>query len=136
MAGAQASRVYRCGRCGAESTRAVGFVQGGFRAPGSWLCRPCVALERDRRFARSARRLAGTGLVAAAALVAVPAGESPLAWLRGLAALATNLALFPMLVAPLVILAHEAGHWLAARLLGFDVHAVQIGSGRKLASFV
>jgi len=123
---------YRCERCGAESARAQGFVrQNSFGRARRWRCRPCLALERDRAFPSQARWIAGLGIVAGALLIALPPSRLP--WLHTLAAIALNLAVLPLLLLPLVILVHEAGHWLAARALGFDVHSVQIGTGRMLA---
>jgi hypothetical protein len=132
VAGTETPRSYRCERCGAEGTRAPAFVrQNSFGRARRWACRPCLELARERAFPREARWTAALGLLAGAALVADP-GWPPL---RFLAALVLNVCVVPMLLLPLVIATHEAGHWLAARALGFDVHAVRIGTGRPLAEF-
>ncbi|HEV8321944.1 MAG TPA: site-2 protease family protein [Myxococcota bacterium] len=73
------------------------------------------------------RWLAWVGMFAVLSALAGLAGQA-----NGWAAF--NVALFVVLWA-LMVVAHELGHAVAARLTGFDVHWISIGTGPRVASF-
>ncbi len=132
---ADAAELRRCEDCGFASPEATGFQRrgGGLRRTRA-LCGACAARADDRAGRRAFLQLtllwpmAGTLCLLAHRLVAAPASES-LASRLGWAFL--NLSLF-LAGLVLVIPAHEAGHALVGRLVGWRVVGVTLGHGPLL----
>lgn len=107
-----------CAHCGAAAFPGERFARTGWRRRA--ICPHCREAHRSRGLWRDLLLLAGW--LALAAMLAPPVAVLA-------AVLAVNLALLLLALAAGVVL-HEAGHAVVARALGFDVHAVRIGSGR------
>ncbi|MCA9793182.1 MAG: M50 family metallopeptidase [Candidatus Eremiobacteraeota bacterium] len=102
--------IHSCRRCGLAAPIASAFEEG--------LCLACQRRAR-RRAIFMLRALAMAGLL----LLAVTAYEGDY--------LLLNLAV-AMVWRSLASMAHEAAHWLVARLLGYDIVGVTLGQGRPL----
>lgn len=114
----------RCRRCGATTPDPRAFRRRAWPGTGS-VCPTCAS--------QVARR--STGALLGAAAICLPVGVIGGA-LGGASPLWQAVALWGgfFWLAMAQAVPHEAGHAVAAHLLGFRVHRVQLGDGRQVAS--
>jgi Tetratricopeptide repeat len=119
--------IYRCNRCGIETREPTCFVDGASRAPRG-LAVTCITCARSRRSSPGLRFIAG--LFGAIAL--------PLVFLLAVQPSAKR-QIFAVIIAafvmqPLIVVLHELGHFITARLLGLQASLITLGAGHKLWS--
>jgi tetratricopeptide (TPR) repeat protein len=116
--------VYRCNRCGVESTEATCFVGAPNKA--SPLVRTCITCGRPPQTSSQLRNV-----FALCWLLLLP-----LFFLIGFkeksSAIFPELLLAACLIEPLALILHEMGHFLTARLLGLEVSLITLGVGPNI----
>jgi Zn-dependent protease len=119
--------IYRCNRCGIESREPTCFLDGEMRAPRG-LAVTCITCNQSHGSSRGLRFVAG--LFGAIAL--------PVMFLLALEPNAKRQIVAVILAAfvmqPLIVVLHELGHFLTARLLGLQASLITLGAGYKLWS--
>ena len=114
--------VYRCSRCGVESNEPSCFLSETDKA--SPLIRTCITCGQPAPMTSRSRTVFGIfGVLLLPLLIALLAfkDKSPLIFPR--------LLLAACVIQPLVLILHEFGHVLTARLLGLEVNRVTLGVG-------
>jgi tetratricopeptide (TPR) repeat protein len=116
-----------CTQCGVSSPLTAAFQPIGRGKKQRLLCPYCVREESHRQSLMSFLNLAF--LLVLGSLVAAAGKATNPGWML------LNVALF-IVMSWLTILPHEAGHALAARIVGLKVDRIVIGIGRKLKTFI
>ena len=117
-----AEAIYRCSSCGIESEEPSCFLAPSEKA--SPLVRTCITCGKPAPTASRSRTVFGVfGILFFPLLITLLSfkDKSPLIFPR--------LLLAACLIQPLVLILHEFGHWLTARLLGLEVNRVTVGVG-------
>jgi hypothetical protein len=119
------SSTFTCARCGIVSSERTCFHFPVPHSPGPRDIR-CVTCQREWQRRRLPRQAISAGLSLAVFVGALlhsaihSAGQMLLTWVAC------------VLLLPIVIALHEAGHFVVARLMGMEIGAVAIGVGAKL----
>lgn len=120
-----AATLYRCARCGVVSSERTcfHFPTADGRGPRDTRCLTCEVERQRRRLPRTAM-LAGLNLAVLVGAFLHTSTHSPVQMLLAWAGC--------ILLLPLVLSVHEAGHMLVARALGMDIGRVVVGVGPRL----
>ena len=116
---------HRCARCGVVSSERTcfHFPTADRRGPRDIRCLTCEAARQRSRLPQTAM-LAGLNLAVFVGAFLHTGIHSPMQMLLAWAAC--------ILLLPIVLAVHEAGHMLAARALGMDIGCVVVGAGPRL----
>jgi len=119
--------IYRCNRCGIESSEPTCFLDGETRAP-SGLAVTCITCTQSRRSSPGLRLVAGLfgaiGLPIFFLLVLEPNAKRQI----------VTVVIAAFVMQPLIVVLHELGHFVTARFLGLQASLITLGAGDKLWS--
>jgi Zn-dependent protease len=119
--------IYRCNRCGIESSEPTCFLDGETRAP-SGLAVTCITCTQSRRSSPGLRLVAGLfgaiGLPIFFLLALEPNAKRQI----------VTVVIAAFVMQPLIVVLHELGHFVTARFLGLQASLITLGAGDKLWS--
>lgn len=116
-----------CDQCGLSSLLEEAFQTTRRRRRQMKLCPAC--------FAGEARRAGSASLIIAAFAVTLVAAVTALGEVGNAGWVLLNFALLGLILW-LITMAHEAGHAIAARLMGLDVYRIVLGLGKPLGTII
>lgn len=117
--------ILRCSRCGIESAEPTCFANATARVRrgGAVTCITCTQSRQGGRGLRLFFRLFGVIAVPVFLVMSMePNAKRHIAYL----------VIAALLMQPLIVVLHELGHFLTARMLGLEASLIILGTGRKL----